>query len=436
VSLAADIPAAGTRPDEWHGLTRIAFRFSVLYFGMYVLLTQMLGSIVRRPIPDFGVVIGVLRTPVVWTAAHVFGVSRPLVITGSGSGDKTFDWVQAFCILSVAAAGTLVWSLLDRRRRQYTVGHRWFHVFARIALGATLIEYGMIKVIPLQMPQPGLLRLIEPFGNFSPMGALWYSIGASRSYEIFAGSVELAAGSLLFVPATALLGAVIGLAAIVQVFVLNMTYDVPVKLFSFHLIVLCLVILAPDAGHLVDAFLPGRRARRSDSRVQVHHASNRKLTIAQLVLLIYILGMNVRYDFKSWYAYGGGAPRPPLFGVWNVDQMTRDGAVLPPLLTDQERWRRVVVQVPNAMTFQRMDDTLVSCASVVDVDRRSLSLTMNANRTWKATFAFDQPAPDRLILDGSVDGHAVRLNLSLFDRNRFLLVSRGFTWIQEYAFNR
>jgi hypothetical protein len=54
-----------------------------------------------------------------------------------------------------------------------------------------------------------------------------------------------AACLLLIVPRTATLGALISLADMIQVDTLNMTYDVPVKLFAFHLILLS-CFLAPD----------------------------------------------------------------------------------------------------------------------------------------------------------------------------------------------
>lgn len=41
-----------------------------------------------------------------------------------------------------------------------------------------------------------------------------------------------------------------------------------------------------------------------------------------------------------------------------------------------------------------------------------------------------------MTLDGQMDGHAVHVQLKLKDRNQFLLVNRGFHWIQEYPFNR
>lgn len=44
--------------------------------------------------------------------------------------------------------------------------------------------------------------------------------------------------------------------------------------------------------------------------------------------------------------------------------------------------------------------------------------------------------PEHLILEGSLDGRRIRMETRLFDRNNFLLVTRGFNWIQERPFNR
>jgi hypothetical protein len=52
------------------------------------------------------------------------------------------------------------------------------------------------------------------------------------------------------------------------------------------------------------------------------------------------------------------------------------------------------------------------------------------------SLALQQPDAERLILDGVMDGHKIRMQLRLFDRSRLLLVSRGFHWIQETPFNR
>jgi hypothetical protein len=39
------------------------------------------------------------------------------------------------------------------------------------------------------------------------------------------------------------------------------------------------------------------------------------------------------------------------------------------------------------------------------------------------------------MLDGTMDGHTVHMGLRRTDTS-FLLVTRGFHWVQEYPFNR
>jgi hypothetical protein len=83
-----------------------------------------------------------------------------------------------------------------------------------------------------------------------------------------------------------------------------------------------------------------------------------------------------------------------------------------------------------------MDDSFASYGANIDMAGRTLTFSKGSDTSWSARFAFQQPARERLILDGDMDGHRVRMRLQLLDRNRFLLVNRGFHWIQEYLFNR
>jgi hypothetical protein len=109
-----------------------------------------------------------------------------------------------------------------------------------------MLFYGVAKVIPTQMPEPPLQALLRPYGELSPASVLWLQVGSSHPYEMMLGSVEVLGGLLLFLPRTATLGALVGVASMAQVFMLNMTYDVPVKLLSFHLLLIGIVLLAPQ----------------------------------------------------------------------------------------------------------------------------------------------------------------------------------------------
>ena len=114
--------------------------------------------------------------------------------------------------------------------------------------------------------------------------------------------------------------------------------------------------------------------------------------------------------------------------------MTIDGIERAPLVTDYQRWRRVVIQSPTSVTFWRMDDTPLTYQGKIDLDAKAITLTPTPNS--KIVFAVQQPAKDRLVLDGNLEGRKLHMETTYFDRSRFLLVNRGFNWIQELPFNR
>jgi hypothetical protein len=430
---------AGQQAPRWSLLKRFAFLFCLVYFGLYGLLTQIFGGLFPIPnveIPDLDT-FWPMRQLIFWTAAHIFHITQPLVYTDSGSGDKTFDYVEAFCLAIIAAIVAIIWARLDRKRAHYITLHKWFRLFIRFALASEMFLYGMDKVIPLQMPFPFLTKLLEPYGNFSRMGVLWSSIGASPAYEIFGGCAEMFAGILLICPRTSMFGALVCLADLTQVFTLNMTYDVPVKLFSFHLILMAFFLLAPELPRLANFFFLHRPAYPSTQPpLFTTPRANRIAVAAQIVFGILLIASNVYTSVKARHTYGEGRTKSPLYGIWNVDQLSIDGQLRSPLLTDYDRWRRVIFDFTDSVSFQRMDDSFTRFDAAFDASAKTIALTKRSDKDSKAALTYARPAPDQLILDGTMDVHKVHMQLQLYDRNKFMLVNRGFHWIQEYPFNR
>ena len=116
--------------------------------------------------------------------------------------------------------------------------------------------------------------------------------------------------------------------------------------------------------------------------------------------------------------------------------MTIDKQPRPPLITDQGRWRRAIFDFPHQVAFQRMDDSLAYYADSINLNDKTLALTRRSDKNAGGNLTFQRPAQDQLILDGSMDGHQVHMELQLVDPNKFLLVKRGFHWIQEFSLNR
>jgi len=432
-------PAGPVAPiARWSLAKRLGFRFCFVYFGLFSLTTQILGGLLPIPalqFPDLAAKPPV-RPMVFWTARHIFGITHQLVYTGSGSGDKTFDWVLAFCVLVLSALVCAVWSIFDRRRGDYIALDKWFRLGLRFVLGSEMLLYGIDKVIPLQMPFPYLAKLVEPYGNFSPMSVLWYSVGASPAYEMFVGSAEVLGGLLVMIPRTALLGALICLADLAEVFTLNMTYDVPVKLFSFQLLLIAVLLVLPETARLMRFFFLNRPVDRSRQPPLFGTSrANRVATVAQIAFAILLLAGNAWGGWKAWYRYGGGRERSPLYGIWNVEELTVDGAPAAGGPKGPIGWRRAIFDVPAIMAFQLTDDSFENYTVSLDVKTGKMALSQGP-RSAKYVFAFQRPAPGELTLDGAMYGHRVHAQLHLFDRNKLLLVNRGFHWIQEYPFSR
>jgi hypothetical protein len=208
---------------------------------------------------------------------------------------------------------------------------------------------------------------------------------------------------------------------LVEVFTLNMTYDVPVKLFSFHLILMTLVLLAPECRRIT-SFVFQRAAAASESlELFASSGANRIALVAQVVFGLTMLAAHGYGSWQGWHSFGGGAPKSALFGIWNVDP------------ADNSLWRRVVFETFPTMALQNADNTFERYSATVDMQKNTIALS---NGTTKTLLTFQRPSPKELVLDGTLAYVPVHLHLKLVDRNSFLLVNRGFHWIQEFPFNR
>jgi hypothetical protein len=430
--LVAATPAAPAvdagAVQGWTLIHRIAFRFAFVYLAVYnfPILPQLLWA---KLVP--------------WVGDRAFGLDATATV--NGSGDQAYHYVQMLCLLALATIVTVIWSLVDRRRGGYPWLDRILRIYLRYVVAASMIGYGSAKIIKTQFPNPFLHRLVRPLGEFSPMGLLWAFMGYSELYNVFTGLVEMVGGLLLTARRTALLGTLLVAGALTNVLMLNLSYDVPVKLYSAHLLLMCGFIIAPDLKRLLDFFILNRP---TDAAVRPAIFRNRTLDRTGVALrtlgfaCVAFISLQQMYEQrKSWDL----AVRGPLHAIWDVEEFTLDGQDLPPLLTDARRWRRVVIEEygeAGLVNVQRMTGR-------DEPQRAKLDLENHVIRVFKAEgetsdppeWAFVLSEPDRLTLEGiSRDPNGkegkFRAKLRRFDERSFLLLNRGFHWINEWPYNQ
>jgi hypothetical protein len=418
----------------WTPAQRVLFRFTFAYLILYC-FPFPLGYI-----PYAGIAGGWIMTA--WNALvpqvgrWVFHVE--ITVRPNGSGDTMYNYVQVFCDAAMAAAVAVAWTLLDRKRTAYPRLHHWLRVYVRFYLALTMFSYGSAKVIKSQFPYPPLDRLVQPFGDASPMGLLWTFMGASESYNIFTGAGELLGGLLLTTRRTTLLGSLVCFGVLSHVTVLNFSYDVPVKQFSMHLLAMSLFLMAPDLGRLAKMFVLNRAVEPVELRPLLRRVWVDRMAIALRTLVVgYLLFTFLQGAHFGRQMFGDLAPKSPLYGIWNVEEFEIDGKAHPPLVTDAQRWRRVIFDYPMVLAIQLMNDSRQRY--VLNLDTKGMTMGIsprNAPPGNKTIFSYTQPEPGLLAMEGTLDGRKIKARIRRAETSDFLLTSRGFHWINEYPINR
>jgi hypothetical protein len=411
--------------ERWSPAALIAFRFAFVYLLLYCYpgagRVSLLDAVPFLPDAVTEWATAPWRALCPWVAVHVFHLSGPVTeYHPTGSGDTTLDYVQLFCFVAIAALATVVWSVLDRRRTEYTLLYPWLRLVVRFTLAFTLLSYGFAKIYPLQFGSPALSTLVQTYGESSPMRLLWTFMAASPSYTVFGGLCEAGAGVLLLFRRTAVLGAMASAAVMLNVAVLNYSYDVPVKLYSTHLFLMSVFLLVPELRALWRFFV--LHAPAELARVWLPKFERRWLRITSAILqiatIVSVLGWNIVGGYQATQQ-AQFLKRPPIYGVWDVD-----GAGAP--------WKRLIVSNGSFMVAVAPDGVRTPF-----VTRYVNGAVIVRNRSSGVTgqLSYAMRDPQHLELSGSFGEKRIAVRAHRYDTT-FLLTSRGFHWISEDPYNR
>ena len=271
-----------------------------------------------------------------WVGVHILHLTGDLTEVANGSGDELYDYVLIFCIAVTAALITIVWSVLDRKRDNYREMFEWTRFLMRIWVTVAMIGYGTNKLWWAQFPAPKLTSFIEPYGQTQPADLLWIFMGMSRAYSFFGGLGEMVGGLLLIVPQLATLGASITAAVMTNVLLLNLGYDVPRKIYSIHLIALCVFIMLPDLRRMLDFFVLNRKTQLTKPvSIFKDKMLNRGLTLLYVAIAASAFYGQGKYSNDSAKSTIEKVPAS-IRGIWTVDELTVDGINRLPMVTDTE----------------------------------------------------------------------------------------------------
>jgi hypothetical protein len=81
-----------------------------------------------------------------------------------------------------------------------------------------------------------------------------------------------------------------------------------------------------------------------------------------------------------------------------------------------------------------MDDTPLYVPA--KYDDQAKAFTLGGPGRIRGTLKLASSEPERLAFEGTFDGRDIHMETDRLDHAKFQLLSRGFSWVQEYPFNR
>jgi hypothetical protein len=220
--------------------------------------------------------------------------------------------------------------------------------------------------------------------------------------------------------------------------VVNYCFDVPVKLLSTFLVVMCLFILVRDNRRLINFFFKNKEALPSNISPHRFRArwKNITLTTIKYLLVAYVvLGDFVR-AVQSAGQFGDTAKKPPLYGLYTVESFVRNKDTLPPLTTDTSRWNKLIISYPGNAAVKLMNDSMKYYSFKPDTVKHKIVVNIYADTLHKYTFTYVLQKPDIMALSGKWKQDSLQIRLRRLDEKKFLLLNRSFHWVNEYPLNR
>jgi hypothetical protein len=227
-----------------------------------------------------------------------------------------------------------------------------------------------------------------------------------------------------------------------NVVALNFSYDVPVKLYSSHLLAMAIFLLLPDVRRIANFFVLNRPVEsRTMQPLFRRKLLHRAAVVFGSLFLIAVVSISLYQSYDQRRSFI--SVRSPLYGVWEVEEFSvgqpTPGAEQTPsqtaaATTPAPGWRRIVFDSPRYVSVQTAD-SYERLGSQLDQEKHTLTLRKRDDPGWNTVLNYEQVSPEAIKLAGTFNGSEMTARLRRSDR-KFLLTERGFHWINEFPFNR
>jgi hypothetical protein len=151
------------------------------------------------------------------------------------------------------------------------------------------------------MGSPSFIDLHKQIGDLRPFDLLWTTFGYGKPYQVFTGFFELTGGILILFRRTRIAGLLLIVSVMLNIILLNYTYQIGVLITAFYVLLVALFLLAPYARRIYMFFFTLQWTTLSDIYyIPGKNVRTRSFRIIATFFICYSFIANTRFAYNAY----------------------------------------------------------------------------------------------------------------------------------------
>lgn len=333
-------------------------------------------------------------------------------------------YVLVMLLFILAVVAGLIVARLNKWKQYKAKLLRVCYIICCYYLVLLLFKYGCGKFFKDQFYLPEPNTLYTPLGQLDKDILYWSSMGTSRLYNFFAGSVEVLAAMLLLFKRTRMAGLLLATASLVQVVAINFSFDISVKLFSLFLLFLSLYLMIPYLRRLL-LVLFTTQAIAVQAPVKKNLFMHPFMYVFLKCMLMGLIFLETLYPYIKRNNFNDDkAKKPYLHGAYEVKRMIVEQDTL---VADNFPVKRFFIHRESYLIFQNQADEMQDYKLSYNIDKYGYVLTDYQLHQTALSLEYHE-ADSLLTLMYFKDGTQYQLTGKALNWKELPVLRRSFHW--------
>ena len=285
-----------------------------------------------------------------------------------------------------------------------------------------LFKYGFDKIFKKQfyIPEPNILY--TPFGQLDKDILYWSTIGTSYTYSLITGILEVLTAGLILMRRTRTMGLIMSIGLLLNILLINISFNISVKLFTCYLIFLSVLILAPKIPGILRFFLDKKPIEPQIEIGLKNIVPSFPVRVSIITFIIGIILIESLYPHvRSRNFNDDKAERPYLHGAYEVISTDPDSVGAAPV-------HRIFIHRNGYLIFQNKEDEMHDYKLQIDSIQHLLVLTDYDLKSYSLKYA---TTFDGLQIEYFMEGKRYFLNTKRLDWQNLPALKDEFDWVDR-----